>query len=71
MIVKATFSSGHCSSSYTAFAALTVHKGLDTALAAAKCIRIVIGGIIVAMVVAFIHQLGSSSNSDLNFASTI
>ena len=71
MTVKVIFSSGHCSSSYIAFAALTVHKGLDTALAAAKYIGIVIGGVVVTVIVTFIHQLESLSNSDLNFALTI
>ena len=71
MIVKAIFSFGHCSSLYTAFAALTVCRGLDTALAATECIRIIISGIVVAVVVTFIHQLGSLSDSNLNFALTI
>ena len=56
---------------YTAFAALTVRRGLDTALAATKCIRIIISGVVVAIVVIFIHQLGSSSDSNLNFTLTI
>jgi hypothetical protein len=71
MTAKAIFSSGCCSSLYTAFAALTVYRGLDTVLAATKCIKIVISGIVVAVVVAFIHQSGSLSNSNLNFALTI
>jgi hypothetical protein len=40
---------------YTAFAALTVYKGLDTVLAAAECIKIVIGGVVVAIVITFIY----------------
>ena len=68
--VKAIFSSSYCSSSYTAFAA-SVCRGLDTTLAANKCIEIVIGGIVIAVVVTFIHQSGSSSDSNLNFALTI
>ena len=48
-----------------------MYRGLDTALAATECIGIVIGGIVVAVVVAFIYQLGSSSDSNLNFALTI
>ena len=71
MTAKVIFSFSHCSSLYTAFAALTVCKGLDTALAAAKFIGIIISGIIVAIVVAFIHQLGSLSDSNLNFTLTI
>ena len=47
------------------------YRGLNTALAAAKYIRIIINSIVVAVVVAFIHQLGSLSNSNLNFALTI
>ena len=46
-------------------------RGLDTILAATKCIKIVIGGVVVAIVVAFIYQLGSLSNSNLNFILTI
>ena len=61
------FSFNYCSSLYTAFAVL-VYRGLDTVLAA---IRIVIGGVIIAIVVTFIHQLGSLSDSNLNFALTI
>ena len=53
------------------FAVLIVCGELDTVLAAAECIRIVIGGVVVAVIVAFIHQSGSLSNSDLNFALTI
>ena len=53
------------------FAALTVYRGLDTALTATKCIKIVISGVVVAVIVTFIYQLGSSSNSDLNFTLTI
>ena len=67
MIAKVIFSSGHCSSLYIAFAVLTVCRGLDTALVAAKCIGIVINSIII----AFIHQSESLSDSDLNFALTI
>ena len=55
MIVKVIFSSSHCSSLYTAFAILIVYKKLDTALAATKYIKIVIGGIVVAIIVTFIH----------------
>ena len=47
--------------------AVLVYRGLNTALAVTECIRIVIGGIIVAIVVTFIYQLGSLSNSNLNF----
>ena len=71
MIVKVIFNSSHCSSLYTAFAALTVYRGLDTVLIATKCIRIVISGVIVAIVVTFIYQLGSLSDSNLNFTLTI
>ena len=70
MIVKAIFTSSYYSSLYTAFAA-SVCRGLNTALAAAECIRIIIGGIIVTIVVIFIHQSGSLSNSNLNFTLTI
>ena len=42
-------------------------RELDTALVATKYIRIVIGGIVVAIVVIFIHQLGNLSDSNLNF----
>ena len=68
MTVKVIFSSGHCSSLYIVFAALIVYRGLDTALTAAECIGIIISGIVVAVIVTFIYQLGSSSNSNLNFA---
>ena len=71
MIVKAIFSFGHCSSLYTAFAALIVYRGLDTALIAIKYIKIIISAIIVTIVVVFIYQLGSSSDSNLNFTLTI
>ena len=71
MIVKAIFSFSYCSSLYTAFAALTVYRGLNTALAAAEYIKIVIGSLVVTIVVAFIYQSGSSSNSNLNFTLTI
>ena len=71
MTAKVIFSFGRCSSSYTAFAALIVRGGLDTALAAVECIRIVISGIVVTIVVTFIHQLGSLSDSNLNFVLTI
>ena len=47
--------------------AVLIYGGLDTALVAIKCIRIVIGGIVVAIVITFIYQLGSSSDSNLNF----
>ena len=67
MTVKAIFSSNYCSSLYIAFAVL-VYGGLDTALAA---IGIVISGIVIAVVVTFIHQSGSSSDNNLNFALTI
>ena len=52
----------------TSYTTTIVYKGLNTALAA---IRIVISGIIVAIVVTFIHQSGSLSDSNLNFALTI
>ena len=68
MTVKVIFSSSYCSSLYIVFAVLTVCKELDTVLIAAKCIKIVIGGVVVIIVVTFIHQLGSLSNSNLNFA---
>ena len=71
MTAKAIFSFSRCSFLYTAFTALIVYRGLDTALAVIKCIGIVISGIIVAVVVAFIYQSGSSSNSNLNFTLTI
>ena len=67
MIVKAIFSSGCCSSLYIAFAAL-VYRGLNTALTA---IGIIISGVVIAVVVIFIYQLGSLSDSDLNFILTI
>ena len=70
MIVKAIFSSSYYSSLYTVFAVL-VYGGLDTALVVTECIRIVIGGVVIAIVVTFIHQLGSLSDSDLNFILTI
>ena len=50
------------------FAVLTACRGLDTVLAA---IRIVIGGVVVAVVIIFIYQSGSLSDSDLNFTLTI
>ena len=68
MTVKVIFSPSCCSFLYTAFAVLTVYRELDTALAA---IRIVIGGVVVAVVITFIYQSGSSSNSNLNFTLTI
>ena len=68
MIVKATFIPSYCSSLYIAFAALIARKGLDTALV---IIKIVISGVVIAVVVTFIHQSGSLSDSDLNFALTI
>ena len=71
MTAKAIFSFSRYSSLYTAFAALTVHKGLDTALAAVKYIRIIIGGIVVGIIITFIYQSGSLSDSNLNFALTI
>ena len=71
MIVKVIFSFSRCSFLYIAFTALIVCKGLDTVLAAIKCIRIIISGIVVAIVVTFIYQLGSLSNSNLNFTLTI
>ena len=58
------FSSSYCSSLYIAFA-VSAYGGLDTVLTA---IRIVIGSIVVTIVVTFIHQSGSSSDSNLNFA---
>ena len=67
MTVKAIFIPSYYSSLYTAFAA-SVYRELDTVLAATKCIKIVIGGVVVAIIIAFIHQSGSSSNSNLNFA---
>ena len=67
MTVKVIFSSGCCSFLYTAFAALIAYRGLNTILAAAKYIKIIISGIIVAVIIAFIHQLGSLSNNNLNF----
>ena len=42
-------------------------RGLDTALTATEYIRIVISGIVIAVVVTFIYQLGSLSDSNLNF----
>ena len=66
MTVKAIFSFSYYSSLYTAFA-VSVCGELDTVLAATKCIRIVIGGVVVAIVVAFIYQSGSLSDSNLNF----
>ena len=71
MTVKAIFSFSCCSSLYIVFAVLTVYRGLDTVLAATKYIKIVISSVIVAIVVTFIHQLGSLSDSNLNFALTI
>ena len=71
MIVKAIFSFSCCSFLYIVFAVLTVCRGLDTALAAIKYIRIIISSIVVVIIVAFIHQLGSLSNSNLNFTLTI
>ena len=68
VIVKAIFNPSYCSSLYIAFAVLIARGGLDTALVA---IRIIISGVVVAVVVTFIHQLGSLSDSDLNFALTI
>ena len=50
------------------FVILIVYKGFDTVLAA---IRIVIGGVVVAVVIIFIYQSGSLSDSDLNFTLTI
>ena len=70
MIVKAIFSSSYCSSLYTAFA-ISACGGLDTALVATEYIRIVISGVIITIVVTFIHQSGSLSDSDLNFTLTI
>ena len=48
-----------------------MYKKLDTALTATKCIKIVISGVVVAIVVTFIHQSGSLSDSNLNFTLTI
>ena len=53
------------------FAVLIVYRGLDTALAATEYIGIVIGSVVVIIVVVFIHQSGSLSDSDLNFILTI
>ena len=50
------------------FAVLTAYKGLDIVLIT---IRIVISGIVITIVVTFIHQLGSLSDNNLNFALTI
>ena len=69
--VKVISSFGCCSFLYIVFAVLIVCRGLDIALAAVKYIRIVIGGVVVAIVIALIYQLGSLSNSNLNFALTI
>ena len=66
-MVKVIFSSSYYSSLYTAFTIL-VCGGLDTALAA---IRIVISSVIIAVIITFIHQSGSLSNSNLNFILTI
>ena len=68
MTAKVIFSFSHCSSLYTAFAALTVYRELDTVLIT---IRIIISGVIIAVIITFIHQLRSSSDSNLNFALTI
>ena len=54
VIVKAIFNPSYCSSLYTAFA-VSVYGGLDTALIATKCIRIVIGGVVITIVITFIH----------------
>ena len=70
MTVKVIFSFSCCSSLYIAFAIL-VYGELDTVLAAAKCIKIVIGGVVVAIVVTFIYQLKGLNDSDLNFVLTI
>ena len=70
MIVKVIFSFSYYSSLYTAFAVLAC-RGLDTILVATKYIRIVIGGVIIAIVVTFIHQSGSLSDGNLNFTLTI
>ena len=59
------------SSLYIVFAALTVRRGLDTTLTATKYIKIVISGVVVTVIVTFIHQLGSLSNNNLNFTLTI
>ena len=67
MTVKVTFSFSYYYSLYTVFA-VSVCGGLNTALAA---IRIIIGGIIITVVITFIHQLESLSDSNLNFALTI
>ena len=71
MTVKVIFNLSCCSSLYIVFAALTVYRELDTVLVAAECIRIIINGVVVTVVVVFIYQLGSLSNSNLNFALTI
>ena len=70
MIVKVVFSSNYCSSLYTVFAVLAC-RGLDTVLITTKYIKIVISGVVVTVVITFIHQLGSLSNSNLNFTLTI
>ena len=71
MTVKVIFNLSCCSSLYIVFAALIVYRGLDTALAVTEYIRIVINSVIVAVVVTFIHQSGSLSDNNLNFALTI
>ena len=48
-----------------------MHKELNTALTATKYIGIVISSIVIAVVITFIYQLGSLSDSNLNFALTI
>ena len=70
MIVKAIFSSSCCSSLYIAFA-ISAYRGLDTALVATKYIKIVISGVIITIIVTFIHQSGSLSDNNLNFILTI
>ena len=71
MIVKTIFSFSCYSSLYTAFTILIAYRGLDTVLVTTKYIKIIISGIIVVIVVTFIHQSESSSDSNLNFTLTI
>ena len=50
---------------------LSIERSLSIINTALAAIGIVISGIVIAVVVTFIHQSGSLSNSDLNFALTI
>ena len=70
MIVKVIFSFSYYSSLYIVFAIL-VYRGLNTILAVNKCIKIIISGVVVTIIITFIYQLGSSSNNNLNFILTI